>query len=223
MVVFNNVTVQYGKFVALKDASFKINKGDFVYIVGPNGSGKTTLIRALAGLLKPASGVIQNDEVNVGYLPQKLQSEFSFPITVKEIIYSGFKVQKLLPSKEDIELMEDWLGYMELPDSLNKQMSILSGGQQQRVYLIRALISNPDLVILDEPTSALDPAFRDHFMKMMDAYHKKNNPTIIYVTHEVENLMKPNSKIMYVNQVIQFFGGSSEYEEENYIGRACNV
>lgn len=223
MVVFNNVTIQYGKFVAIKDASFTINKGDFVYIVGPNGSGKTTLIKALVGLLKISQGTIENDETMIGYLPQKFKSEFSFPITVKEIIYSGFSTQRLVISQEEIEIIKKWLDYMEIPGTLDTQMSILSGGQQQRVYLIRALISNPDLVILDEPTSALDPVFRERFMEFLESYHREKNATVIYVTHEVENLMRPKSKVMYVNQEIKYFGRTTDYLADNYNGSVYNV
>jgi len=215
MVVYNNVTIQYGKFVALKNASFSIDKGEFVYVVGPNGSGKTTLVKGLVGLLKPVEGTIENDEKSIGYLPQKLKSDFSFPITVKEIIYSGFRKQNLIISDEETEIIKQWLDYMEIPQVLDHQMSILSGGQQQRVYLIRALISNPDLVILDEPTSALDPAFRDNFMEFLNAYHREKNATIIYVTHEVELMMRPNSKILYVNQEIKYYGSSSKYQDNN--------
>jgi zinc transport system ATP-binding protein len=215
MVIYDNVTIQYGKVVALKAASFSIQDGEFVYIVGPNGSGKTTLVKGLVGLIKPAVGTIYNDEEFIGYLPQKLKTDFGFPITVREIIYSGFKKQSLLISDEATKLIKEWLDYMEIPHVLNEQMSVLSIGQQQRVYLIRALVSNPKLVILDEPTSALDPAFRERFMSFLEKYHQDSKATIIYVTHDVENLMRPNSKIMYVDRKIKYFGCSSNYSEYN--------
>jgi len=217
MVIYDNVTIQYGKVVALNEASFSIQDGEFVYIVGPNGSGKTTLVKGLVGLIKPAIGTIYNDEEFVGYLPQKLKTDFGFPITVREIIYSGFKNQGLIIGEGATQIIKKWLDYMEISHVLNEQMSVLSIGQQQRVYLIRALVSNPKLVILDEPTSALDPAFREKFMSFLELYHKERNATIIYVTHDVENLMRPNSKIMYVDRKIKYFGSSSKYLE-NYNG-----
>ena len=143
--------------------NFNFEKGKFYAITGPNGSGKTTLVKTLVGLLKPTNGTIEMNTDNMGYLPQKLNLKNQLPMTVQEVIYSGFKKQRLIPTKTECDLIKAWLLKMEIPELFNKSMNYLSGGQQQRVYLIRALISNPDILILDEPTSALDPSFREKF------------------------------------------------------------
>lgn len=213
MIEFKNVTVQYDKVVALKDASFKINKGDFVYIVGPNGSGKTTTVKVLSGLLKPSHGQIILSEQLMGYLPQKMNTGSGFPITVKEVIYSGFVKQRLKMSKEEKDLIQSWLVKMGIPNVMYKQISELSGGEQQRVYLIRALISNPDTLILDEPTSALDPVFRGKFFESLKNFYNDGEKTIIYVTHELELLNGVKSKTLFVDQKVEYYEDSHYYME----------
>ena len=88
MIEYKDVSVSFGKFKALHDVNFKLSKGDFLHIVGPNGSGKTTLVKLLVGLLKPTHGVILNNSLRMGYLPQKLNTKTNLPMTVREVIYT---------------------------------------------------------------------------------------------------------------------------------------
>ena len=218
MIKYEDVNVSFGKFNVLSHISFEVNQGDFLHIIGPNGSGKTTLVKLLVGLLKPSSGYIKIRNVQMGYLPQKLNTKVNFPMTVREVIYSGFKNQKLKPTKADCELIQKWLGIMEIPHLLSESMSYLSGGQQQRVFLIRALISEPELLILDEPASALDPSFREKFYLLLNDLHQKNHTTIINVTHDLTDAVKDDCHIMYVDQTIKFYGTYKEYGEFEHRG-----
>ncbi|MDY0338463.1 MAG: ATP-binding cassette domain-containing protein, partial [Acholeplasmataceae bacterium] len=101
MIKYENIDVTFGKFNILKDVSFTLKKGEMLHIIGPNGSGKTTLVKMLVGLLEPTSGKIENHATQMGYLPQKLNTKLNLPMTVREVIYSGIKNQKLKPSKAD--------------------------------------------------------------------------------------------------------------------------
>ncbi len=206
MIEFMDVNVYFGHYQTLKDINFKLNKGDFLHIVGPNGSGKSTLIRTLVGLLKPNSGKIKINTKNMGYLPQKLENKPTIPMTVKEVIYSGLEKQNMFISKKDETLIKYWLVKMEIPELYNESMLYLSGGQQQRVYLIRALISEPDLLILDEPTSALDPSFREKFYHLLYELQQEKKITIVHVTHDLTDAVKENCQIMYIDQTVKFFG-----------------
>lgn len=219
VVNYKDVSVSFGKFNVLQNINFEINQGDFLHIIGPNGSGKTTLVKLLVGLLKPTNGKIVIDQgIHMGYLPQKLNSKQNLPMTVKEVIYSGFKKQKLIPSKSDIKLIKSWLEQMEISNLLDSSMLFLSGGQQQRVFLIRALVSNPDLLILDEPTSALDPSFREKFYLFLSKMQKEKNMTIIHITHDLTDAVKDNCLTMYVDQTIKFFGTYRDFHEFEHQG-----
>lgn len=210
----SDVTVNYGKYTALKDINFQLGKGSLLYVVGPNGSGKTTLIKLLVGLIKPSFGKVTVNSNSIGYLPQKLNFGNMFPITVREVIYSGFKKQSLHISDEDRALITEWLGKMEISHLIDKPMSVLSGGEQQRVYLIRALINNPDILVMDEPTSALDPKFRRHFNELVNKLHE-DGVTIVYVTHDLYDKVSENAKVVYIDQTIKFFGHYHEFLEKN--------
>lgn len=218
MINYQDVSVSFGKFNALNHVTFQVKKGDFLHIVGPNGSGKTTLVRLLVGLLKPTSGTIELDAVQMGYLPQKLNTKTNFPMTVREVIYSGFSKQSLIPSKKDCQLIDTWLERMDILHLKNASMVYLSGGQQQRVYLIRALISQPELLILDEPTSALDPSFREKFYQLLYELQQAYHTTIIHVTHDLTDAVKDDCQIMYVDQTVKFYGNYHDFHQFEHKG-----
>lgn len=206
----HNITIKYGDIIALKNITFDIYAKDYFYIIGPNGAGKSTLIKLLTGLLKPSEGSFTIHTNSIGYLPQTLNSKPNFPITVNEVIYTGFKKQRLMMKKEDINLIDSWLKKMQIGSTGNKLMSTLSGGQQQRVFLIRALISNPELLILDEPTSALDPSFKSLFYNILQELNEKGT-TIIFITHDINESLN-NGKILYFDQSLEFIGSFQEYK-----------
>lgn len=218
MIDYQSVSVNFGHFLALKDISFHVDSGTFLHVIGPNGSGKSTLMKTLVGLLKPTFGSITIHTDKMGYLPQKLETKKQIPMTVKEVIYSGFEKQRLSISESEDALIKMWLERMEIPELYHQSMIHLSGGQQQRVYLIRALISNPELLILDEPTSALDPSFREKFHLLLETLQNEHHMTIIHVTHDLTDVVKKNCQIMYVDQTVKFFGCYEDFHQFEHEG-----
>lgn len=211
-----NLSVEYDNSNILDNITFTINKGDYLNIIGPNGSGKTTLVEIISGLNKSYTGSYTFNNSKIGYLPQKLTVKKNFPITVKEVIYSGIiNVDKNIDYNKEIT---KWLKIMNLKNILNKNMSLLSGGQQQRVFLIRTLINNPEVLILDEPTSALDPEFRDGFYLFLKNLQGNYNTTIINVTHDLNETNFNNSKVLYIDRVLKYFGDSSGFKEFDHGG-----
>jgi zinc transport system ATP-binding protein len=211
MIKFNDVSVKFGSFYALKDISFEINKGDFMHIVGPNGSGKTTLLKLLVDLLPPTGGTITRTPCTMGYLPQKTTINQKLPLTVAEVLYSGFPHPKLKPTKDEVTLMKKWLEKLEIGHLYNHSVRYLSGGQQQRVYIIRALISDPCLIVLDEPTSALDPSFREKFYEILKDIHQQRQATIINVTHDLTDAASSGDRTIYIDSEIRFCGTFDEF------------
>lgn len=205
----NNLSVSFNNFEALKDVSFKISKGTFLNIIGPNGSGKTTLVEAITNLLPATNGTIKINTNKFSYVPQNLVSKDSFPISVLEVMTGGLS-EKL--SKQELNTLIDyWLNKMDIGFIKNKNMGELSGGQQQRVYIIRALISNPELLILDEPTSALDPDFRNTFYNILLELQKNNNLTIINVTHDLLDLPFTSNYVLEIDQEVKYFDQINSY------------
>lgn len=207
----NDLTINFDKIDVLNNINLSLNYGDFLYIVGPNGGGKSTLVKAILNLIKPSAGIVSLSTSNVGYLPQLVESKANFPITVKEVIYTGFKKQRLFIKKDEVSLINTWLDKLEMLEYNNHLFSNLSGGQKQRVLLIRALISNPDILILDEPTSALDPKFREYFYEVINELNKQGT-TIIFITHDINNTFNENHLILEIDQEVKYFGNASNYQ-----------
>lgn len=204
------VSVKFDRLIALDHISFDVYQNDFIYIVGPNGAGKSTLIKVLTKLIKPSTGTFELYTENIGFLPQNLQVKPNFPITVSEVIYTGFKKQHLFITKEQKKLMKQWLDKMNIVHLENQMMSTLSGGEAQRVFLIRALINNPDLIILDEPTSALDPSFRTVFDDLLNELHKQGK-TILLITHDLNHVLHDDRLVLHIDQKLVSFTHVKDY------------
>ncbi len=227
--------LQYNATEILTDISFQVAAGDYVGIVGPNGSGKTTLIKLALGFLKPARGKINlfgqppvdfTDWQRVGYLPQKA-NYFNphFPATVREIVALGLLSKKQFPKrtgKGDEKTIDNALSLMDIANIKKKLIGELSGGQQQRVLIARAMVSEPDLLILDEPTTALDPEGREKFYNTLKELNDKKKLTIIMITHDMGTIGKYASKLLYIDKKVIFFGGFDTFcasrEMSDYFG-----
>lgn len=212
----NELTVKYSKNEIFSDISFDINKGDYIGIVGPNGAGKTTLIKALLGLIPVEKGSVELsvNRDRIGYLPQlHTTNHKAFPASIEEIILTGLLAKKKFPkryNKEDYhktKLIMEKLDILQLKD---KKIGSLSGGQQQRVLLARALVKEPELLILDEPTSALDPKIREEFYEFLKQLNEKEKITVLLITHDIATIGKYTGKMLYLDKKLIFFG---DYEK----------
>lgn len=210
---------RYNSIEVLSNISFSVYSGDYIGLVGPNGSGKTTLIKIILGILEPAIGTVSlfgvnplnfKDRYRIGYLPQRSYFNPYFPATVEEIISSGLFLKKKrlknLKSSED-----ETMRLMDVIDIKAKLISDLSGGQLQRVLVARAIVNEPDLLILDEPTTALDPETREKFFFILQELNSIKNTTIILVTHDIGSIGKYASKLLYLDKSIIFFGSFEDF------------
>lgn len=214
-----DLTLKYGRHEVLSGVSFVVQQGDYIGIAGPNGSGKTSLLRALLGLLPPASGQIRFVQAakrhSIGYLPQKAtQNDPLFPATVKEVVMTGLLASKREPrifTPEDSARADAVLARLGAASFSDKKVGNLSGGQQQRVMLARAMVSAPSLLILDEPTSALDPKIRDEFYELLQDLNTQDGVTIMLVSHDIGSIGKYTKKLMYLDRGLVFFGTYDEF------------
>ncbi len=235
IITVDKICVRYNSSEVLSDISFNIAAGDYLGIVGPNGSGKTTLIRAMFGLVGLSKGTVKifgkdvsefREWHKIGYLPQKLFSfNGHFPATVKEIVALGLLSQKKFPkrmSTGDETAVNKVLESLELVKIKDKLIGELSGGQQQRVLLARAMVGEPEVLVLDEPTTALDPEIRERFSAVLEELNRKSGLTIVLVTHDIMNIGRYASKLLYIDRKLIFHGNFDNFcssaEVTNYFG-----
>ncbi len=226
--------------VAVKDLHFAYNgnevlhaidfvavAGDYIGLVGPNGSGKSTLIRTILGLEVPQRGSVRlfgqdvrhfDEWGRIGYLPQNTTGvNRFFPATVKEIVALGLVSRKRAKdaAKADSESVLRVMDFLDIIDIKNKLIGELSGGQQQRVFLARALVNEPQLLILDEPTVAIDPEIREKFFTILDALNGEKKMTILLITHDSGNIGKHAHKLLYLDKRVIFYGSFEDFCESS--------
>ena len=205
-VEFRNIDIAYGKFVAVRDFSLSIRKGSFVTLLGPSGCGKTTILRSIAGLVDISAGQImiggqRVDDVpiyrrNIGLV---FQSYALFPHkTVFDNVAFGLKYRNV--AKPEIKRkVSQALDMVRLPGSEKKLPSQLSGGQQQRIALARAIVFEPQVLLLDEPLSALDANMREEMRVEIKKIQKETGITAIFVTHDQEEALSMSDRIVVMN------------------------
>ena len=229
-----DVTLGYENKVVAKNLNFKIDQGDYLCVVGENGTGKSTLIKTLLGLIKPLNGeVIANvqgkNHKGVGYLPQQTQAQKDFPASVWEVVLSGvLNNDHRCPfyTKKDEAEAEKNMEKLNILDLKKRCYRELSGGQQQRVLLARALCATDSVLILDEPVTGLDPAASMEFYETIKDLNKKENVTIIMVSHDIKNALNYATHILHLEQENDFFGTVEEYKKSNvsnmFLGGVAN-
>jgi len=192
LISVENLTVRYGGKTVLRDVDLTVEAGEIVTIVGPNGSGKTSLLKAIIGATQPAAGNITRDhELRIGYVPQRLHIDPTLPITVERFM-------RLL-DRVDRSACKAAFEAAGVPDLLKRQMSELSGGQFQRVLLARALIGNPDILLLDEATQGLDQQGSASFYRQIEAVRKETGCAVLMISHELHVVMSASDRVICLN------------------------
>ncbi len=216
LVDIKNLTVDFDRILALQDVNFSVSKGDFLGIIGPNGAGKTTLFSCMLGLKQNFKGEIKFFDKNirkskqyltkVGYVPQKPVFEKNFPATVKEVVKMGLRKHSDKDDKVDRTLQQVWIHELGL-----RRIGELSGGQLQRVFIAKALVNDPQILILDEPVTGIDSQSKELFYEILRGLNKNENLTIIWSSHDLEAVAKLANKVACLNRTLFFHGVSNEF------------
>ena len=198
--------------VLVRDLSFTIHAGDYLYILGENGTGKSTLMRTILGLLPPLEGsVVLGGGVlpaEIGYLPQQTQAQRDFPATVWEVALSGCQGRcGLRPfyTRAEKDLARQSLRRMDMERLSGRCYRELSGGQQQRVLRARALCAAQKMLLLDEPVSGLDPSASRELYQVISQLNKHDGVTILMISHDVQAALCHASHILCLGEQV-FFG-----------------
>lgn len=197
-----NLSFGYGNNLIFDNISFSVARGEFVAIVGGNGAGKTSLMKLIIGQLKASSGtIVFDDRDNIGYVPQ-LSAAISnnFPITVREILALNLLENKRFSfinrkREADIDSMIKLIG---LNGKKNYLYGDLSGGQKQKTMLGKALIANPNLLLLDEPLIGLDEESKKSFLDLLAHQSRVHHITILMITHELDEIRDKVDKILKI-------------------------
>ena len=199
----------YSKYI-LEDISFEVKKGEYVSVVGENGSGKSTLVRLLLGLLKPTTGEVQQRASSIGYVPQKKINLTHFPLTVFELLDSYRRVLKVKDRNTVYNMLEE-VGLLGFEKKLAGE---LSGGQLQKLYIARALINNPELLILDEPSTGIDVKGQREIYTILKRLNQDSKITIVSVDHNLDAAVANSTVIFHIANGKGHFCNPKKYAVE---------
>lgn len=187
-----NLNVHHGSRRVLHGVNLSIQPGEIVTLVGPNGSGKSTLLRAMIGALEPSAGrIIRAPNLRIGYVPQALAVDPHLPLTVRRFLS--------LPRPITNERAALALARAGLPMVGDRQLGDLSGGQRQRILLARALLNDPQLLVLDEPTQGLDQPGSAAFYQQIETIRADTGCAVLMVSHELHVVMAASDRVICLN------------------------
>lgn len=223
VVETEGVWFSYGEIAVLEDINLMVQPGDFLGIIGPNGSGKTTLLRIMLRLSPPAAGAVRlfgrplgafREWGRLGYVPQRAALDPALPATVHEVVttglskgfgpFTGFRATTRAK-------VGDVLARVGMDDQATARIGALSPGQQQRVLIARALVSDPELLILDEPTAGVDPEAQNSFYALLHHLNRERGVTLILVSHDIGAVAREVTKLACLNRRLVFHGRPADF------------
>lgn len=220
-----HVSHRYGNKHVLEDISFQLHQGEMMGLVGPNGSGKSTLLKIILGALPAQRGQVNwfgkplhkfTQWPRIGYVSQKANSfNTGFPATVFEVVMMGLTSKIGLfrrPGKKDRERVKEAIATVGMDAFEHQNIGRLSGGQQQRVFIARALVSDPDVLILDEPTVGVDAQSEAQFYELLKKLNEERRISIILVSHDLGAISTKMHSIACLNHRLHFHGRAEEFE-----------
>ncbi len=191
LIEISKLEVKYGSKKVLQNINLSLNASEIVTIVGPNGSGKTTLFKAIIGSVPFSKGKISiKPNLRIGYVPQQLKVDQTLPITVERFLKLATR------NNNDIEKMIAFFGSENI---FREQINSLSGGQMQRVLLARALVNEPEILLLDEATRGLDQPGIAAFYRKIENISKETNCAILMISHDLHVVMSASDRVICIN------------------------
>lgn len=195
LIELQSVTVTFTERHVLDQVSLKLKRGQITTLIGPNGAGKSTLVKVVTGLRKPTTGkVVRQKGVRIGYVPQKLQLNVSLPLTVDRFMRLAGRY------KEDIRV--NALSLVGGAHLQHNDMHSLSGGEMQRILLARALLQQPDLLVLDEPVQGVDVNGQLELYSLIQTLRDKLNCAILMVSHDLHLVMAKTDNVICLHHHI---------------------
>jgi zinc transport system ATP-binding protein len=195
LIQVRDVSVQFQQFMALQAISFNVPRGQIITLIGPNGAGKSTLVRVVLGLLTPQTGhIFRQKGIRIGYMPQHLNIDPILPLTVARFLSLGN-----LNKTNLIHAMLEEVGAANL---LKRPLQSISGGEMRRVLLARALLREPDLLVLDEPIQGVDINGQYELYELIAQIRQQRGCGILMVSHDLHLVMAATDQVVCLNRQI---------------------
>ncbi len=195
LAALSGVSFRYGKLSVLQSVDLEVRKGEIVTLIGPNGAGKSTLLKLVLGLLQPSAGTaFRRPDLRVGYVPQRLHVDAILPITARRFL--------CLPKRSDEARLMACLEEVGAPQVLGRAMQDLSGGEMQRLLLARALLRDPDLLILDEPLQGVDIGGQQSLFQLIETVRTSRGCGVILVSHDLHVVLAGTDRVVCLNKHI---------------------
>ncbi|MDR5866270.1 metal ABC transporter ATP-binding protein [Halomonas koreensis] len=193
LLSIDDLHVALGGRTVLEGIELHLDRGEIVTLVGPNGSGKSTLLRAIIGAVRPAGGrLVRQPGLTIGYVPQRLAIDPTLPMTVTRFLN--------LPRRHPVQTLRQALERAGVPGLGRQQVTALSGGQFQRILLARALLEQPDLLLLDEATQGLDHRGTADFYRQIANVRRELGCAVLMVSHELHVVMRASDRVVCLNR-----------------------
>lgn len=221
-----SVSVYYESLCAISDIHLTIRKGDFLGIIGPNGGGKTTLLKTLIGIIEPTKGALKKSpNLHIGYVPQFSTFNKEFPISVYQVILmgrldKGLRIGKKY-TKKDYEGADRIIQQLSLEKLKDRHISELSGGQLQKVLIARAMVNEPNILILDEPTASLDGEARMEIYQLLKSLNEA--VTIVVVSHDMAAISSYVRQVACLNRTLYYHGDTEHVGQSIEKAYGCPV
>jgi len=204
LLALAGVTCGYGHEAVLVGVDLAVHGGEFIGIVGPSGAGKTTALRVIAGSMRVAQGsVTRRAGLRMAYVPQVETINWSFPVTVRECVLMARVHGRRVPwaSRAERAQVAAVLTQLDIGDLADRHIRELSGGQQQRVFIARALVGEPELLLMDEPTSGVDVRLRHEILHLLDDLNA-HGLAIVLSTHDLNGIAAHLPRVVCLNRSV---------------------
>jgi manganese/iron transport system ATP-binding protein len=203
-----NLTVAYNGTNALEGVSFRIEAAERVAIVGPNGAGKSTLFKAMVGLLHPSQGTTETNGAEIGYVTQRSNVDWTFPVSVHDVVMMG-RIGRMgwlrWQRPHDREVVRRCLAQVGMLEYANRQIGELSGGQQQRVFIARALAQEATILLMDEPFAGVDTPSQEAILEILN-HLRGQGVTVLVSLHDLNLAVQRFDRLALLNRRLIAFG-----------------
>ncbi len=206
ILTVSGLSVGFNSHQVIHDLSFDLDRGENLAVIGPNGSGKTVLLKCLLGLIPYQGTVAWDEDVKLGYVPQKIDADRHLPLSLQNLLEA--KANALRLPESEVRSVIATVGLQA--SLLNSPIGQLSGGQFQKALIAFALLGQPNVILFDEPTASLDQLAEEHVYDLIHDLQEKQNLTIILVSHELSVVYRYATKVLCLNKQKVCFGAPKE-------------